>query len=72
MNNANGSHKNDESMDEKKHNISKTKRFGNLTEIFREQWSAAKEIKTWTVKNLLYFYFDFPNFGVGRARKTTY
>ena len=60
------------SVDEMKHQISKTKRFENLTEIFRKQWQAAKEIKTWTAKILFYFYFDFSNFRVGRARKTTY
>ena len=52
--------------------VTKTENFEKLTEIFRKQWLAAKEIKTWTAKNLFYFYFDFSNFRVGRARKTTY
>ena len=70
--NANRTNKNDELMDKMKHEISKTKRLENLTEIFRKQRSAAKEIKTWTAKNLFYFDFDFSNVRVGRARKTTY
>ena len=69
---TNGRHKNDESLDEMNKRVSKTENFEKLTEIFRKQWSAAKEIKTWTAKNLFYFYFDFSNFRVGRARKTTY
>ena len=50
----------------------KTEDFKKLTDILRKQWSAAKEIKTWTAKKLFYFYFDFSIFRVGRARKTTY
>ena len=53
-------------------NVSKTEKFEKFTEFFRKQWSAAKEIKTWTAKNLFYFDFDFSNVRVGRARKTTY
>ena len=52
--------------------VSKTANFEKLAEIFRKQWSTAKEIKTRTAKILFYFYFDFSNFRVGRARKTTY
>ena len=44
----NGRHENDESFNE-----SKTENFEKLTEIFRKQGSAAKEIKTWTAKSLL-------------------
>ena len=72
MNQTNGRHKNDEFVDEMKKNVQKTKKFEKLTEIFRKQWSAAKEIKKWTAKILFYFYFDFSNYRVGRARKTTY
>ena len=50
----------------------KTENLENSTEIPRKQWSEAKEMKTWTAKNVFYFYFDFSNFRVGRARKTTY
>ena len=50
----------------------KLKKIERLTEIFRKRWSASKEIKTLAAKNLFYFYFDFSNFRVGRARKTTY
>ena len=63
--------KNDESVDEMNKKVSKTEKFEKLTEIFRKQWSVAEEIKAWTAKNLFYFYFDFSNFRVGRARKTT-
>ena len=72
MNMTNRRHKNDELVDENEKNVSKTEKFDKLTEIFRKQWSASKEIKTLTAKNLFYFYFDFSNFRVGRARKTTY
>ena len=41
--------------------VSKTANFEKLAEIFRKQWSAAKEIKT--AKNLFYFYFDFQILG---------
>ena len=69
---TNGRHKNDELVDENEKNVSRTEKFEKLTEIFRKQWLAAKEIKTLTAKILFYFYFDFSNFRVGRARKTTY
>ena len=72
MNITNGRHKNDELVDENEKNISKTERIEKLTEIFRKQWSASKEIKTLTAKYLFYFYCDFSNFRVGRALKTTY
>ena len=68
MNMTNGTHKNNESVGEHEKNVSKTEK---LIEIFRKQWSASKEIKTLIAKNLFYFYFDFSNFRVGRARKTT-
>ena len=68
---TNGRHKNDEPLDKMNNKVSKTENFIKLTEIFRKQWSAAKEIKTWTAKYLFHFYFDFSNFSVGRARKTT-
>ena len=69
---TNGRHKKDESLDKMNKKVSKTENFEKLTETFRRQSSAAKEIKTWTAKNLFYFYFDFSNFRVGRALKTTY
>ena len=72
MNMTNGRHKNDELEDENEKNVSKTEKLEKWTEIFGKQWSASKEIKTLTAKNLSYFYFDFSNFRVGRARKTTY
>ena len=43
---TNGGHKNDESLDELNKIVSKTEKFEKLTEIFRKQWSTAKEIKT--------------------------
>ena len=69
---TNARHKNDKSLDGMNKRVSKTENFGKLTEIFRRQWLAVKEIITWTAKNLFYFQFDFSSFGVGRARKTTY
>ena len=66
---TNERHKNDEPLDEMNKRVSKTEKFEKLTEILRRQWSAAKEIKTWTVKIFFYFHFDFSNFRVGRARK---
>ena len=50
--------------------MNRKKKYEKLTEIFRKQWSAAKEIKTWTAKNLCYIYINFSNFKVGLARKT--
>ena len=72
MNMTNRGHKNHESVDEMNKKYLKSEKFEKWTEIFENQWSAAKEMKTWTAKNLFYFYFDFSNFRVGRARKTTY
>ena len=46
--------------------VTKTENFEKLTEIFRKQWSAAKEIKTWTAKNLFYFHY---NFSVGPVKQ---
>ena len=69
---ADGRHKNDESFDEMNKRVSKTENFEKLTETFRKQSLAAKEIKTCTAINLFHFYFDFSNSRVGRARKTTY
>ena len=40
---TNGRCKNDESLDEMNKRVSKTENFEKLTEIFRIQWSAAKE-----------------------------
>ena len=54
----NGRHRNDKLLDEMNKKLYKTEYFEKLTEIFRKQWSAEKEIKTWNTKNLLYFYFD--------------
>ena len=43
--------------------MKKTENFEKLTEIFRNQWSAAKEIKTWTAKNCFIFISIFQTLG---------
>ena len=55
MNITNRRHKSDESVNETKKKVSKTGKFEKLREIFRKQWSAAKEIKTWSGKNYALF-----------------
>ena len=52
---TNGRHKNDKPLDEMNKRVSKTENFKKLTEFFRKQWSAAKEIKHGLPK--IYFIF---------------
>ena len=66
---TNGKHKNDESLDDINKRVSKTENFEKLTETFRKQSLAAKEIKTCTAINLFHFYFDFSNWLVGPVKQ---